>query len=765
MRSLEGPTALRSHLLDMGLVPGVGLKLIGRAPMGDPLEIRIRGYVLTLRESEADCIEVEPSEETLNDGRGAEDADFGYNLTLHEHNSHPGFGEEGKYHHHEDDGRALPKDAVLQFAIAGQPNSGKTSLFNQLTGQNLHVGNFPGVTVESSSGAIKGFPNTQVTDLPGVYTLPADNILVKDRPNCIINIVDAGNIERNLYLTVQLMELGVPMVLALNMMDEVSGNGGHIRVNEMESRLGIPVVPIIASSGKGVSELVDHAVHVARYQETPAVQDFCDIQDYGGAVHSCLHSIMHLIDSRAAELGVSVRFAATKIAEGDLAIQEMLKLDEGEKDTLEHIICEMEKERGLDRRAAIADMRFSFIGRLCARTVSKAEDSREFIISRKIDRIVTGKWTAIPIFAVVMSAIMWLSIDVLGSPVQDWLGDRINALATLIGSTLVKAEVSPAVCSLVKDAIFGGVGAVLSFVPVILILFFFLSILEDSGYMSRVAFVTDKLLRKTGLSGRSIIPLLIGFGCSVPAVLATRTLPSARDRRLTVMLIPFMSCSAKITIYAFLSNAFFPGHGGLVLICLYLTAILVGILVALTVKLFGRKAEPAPFVMEMPNYRMPGLRNVGHLLWDKTKDFLQMAFSVILLATVIIWFLQSFDLRFHMVENGVGSILAVVGDWLSPVFAPLGLGDWRIVTALISGFMAKETVVSTMQVLGATGILTVASAVSMLLFCLLYTPCVAAIAAVRREFGRLRALLVIIFQCAIAWTVAFIGYHIALILI
>lgn len=763
--AVGGAQDLRAHLLDMGVVPGVELCVVGRAPMGDPLEIKLRGYILSLRASEASCISVELLEESSAVPEPVKDEDFSYSLNLHEHNSHPGYGETGKYHNHEDDARALPKDSLLKFAIAGQPNSGKTSLFNLLTGSSLRVGNFPGVTIDSSSAPIRNFPWTLAIDLPGEYSLKSGSPVLTDPPQGIINIVDAGNIERNLYLTVQLMELGIPMVLALNMMDEVRSNGGNIRVNEMESLLGLPVVPISVETNEGITELVEHAVHVARYRETPAVQDFCSPEDFGGAVHRCLHGITHLIEDHAAAAGISAKFAATKLAEGDAQIADVLKLTPDERNAIEQIVGQMERERGLDRRAAIADMRFAFINRICSRTVNKPDESKQYRRSRKLDKVLTGKWTSIPIFVALMSAILYLSIDVLGSPLQNWLGDRIAALSALCNQGMIAAGVSPAVRSLVVDAVFGGVGAVLSFVPVILILFFFLSLLEDSGYMSRVAFVTDKLVRKLGLSGRSIVPLLIGLGCSVPAVLATRTLPSAHDRRRAVLLVPFMSCSAKITIYSFLSAAFFPGHGGLVLICLYLTGIFVGMLVALISKHIGKKREPTPFIMELPNYRLPKLKSVGHLLWDKTKDFLQMAFTVILLATVVIWVLQTFDIRFNMVENGNGSMLAAIGTWIAPVFKPLGIGDWRIVTSLISGFLAKESVVSTMQVLGAASLLTVPSAVSMLVFCLLYTPCVATIAAVRREFGHLHSLLMIVFQCSVAWIVAFAAYRIALLLI
>ncbi len=771
MTSVSGPETLRSQLLAMGLVPGVSLTLMARAPMGDPLEIEIRGYALSLRGTEAGHIGVELTENDETPSPETEDA--AYTECLHELNPHPGLGEEGKYHRQEDNARALPKDASLSFAIMGQPNSGKTTLFNQLTGAKRRVGNFPGVTVENSSAPLKFVPGSTVTDMPGLYTLSAHSReeaaarhkFLDAGVNCIINIVDAGNIERNLYLTVQLIELGIPMVLALNMMDEVRSNGGRVRVNDMESILGIPVVPITASSGEGVRELVDHAVHVARYREAPSRLDFCSALEYGGAVHRCLHSISHIVEDHAQSAGIPPKFAATAMVEGDKYMGKLLKLGDNDKEAVERIVCEMESQRGLDRQAAIADMRFSFISDLCRRTVRKPVLSRELLRSRSLDKVLTGKWTSIPVFLAIVGLILWLSIDVLGFPLQNLLSRQIAFLSSLADSAMHSAGVSPVVRSLVTDAVFGGVGAVISFIPVILVLFFFLSILEDSGYMSRVAFVTDKLLRRVGLSGRSIIPLLIGFGCSVPAVMTTRTLPSARDRRLTVMLIPFMSCSAKITVYVFLASAFFPGHTAVVLICLYLTAIAAGLVVALVRRLAGAAAEPAPLVMEMPNYRLPGWKNVGHLLWDKIKDFLRMACSVILIASIVIWLLQTFDFRFNMVEAGNGSILSAIGDWLSPLFRPVGLDDWRIVTSLISGFLAKGSVVSTLQVLGATGLFTVPTAVSMLLFCLLYTPCVATIAAVRREFGLLRALSMILFQCAVAWVVAFAGYRIALLVI
>ncbi|MBQ5363835.1 MAG: ferrous iron transport protein B, partial [Bacteroidales bacterium] len=633
--------------------------------------------------------------------------------------------------------------------------------------------NFPGVTVDRKEGAIRDWPDTVITDLPGIYSLSpytteeivsCEFILDPDTRG-LINIVDASNIERNLYLTLQLMELEVPMVLALNMMDEVRGNGGSIRINEMERILGIPVVGISAAGNEGIDELVEHAVHVARYRETPGRTDFCGKDDDGGSVHRCIHSVMHLIEDHAAAAGLPLRFAATKLIEGDDWVERALKLPADEKRAIESIITTMESERGMDRAAAIAQMRYTFIRKLCAQTVVKPRESREYIRSRRIDKVLTGKWTAIPIFIAVMALVIWLTIDVLGAPLQALLDAGIGALGQGVGNLLARWNVSPAVQSLVVDAIFGGVGSVISFVPIIIILFFFLSMLEDSGYMARVAYVTDGFLRKIGLSGRSIVPLIIGLGCSVPGVMASRTLPSARDRRKTIMLTPFMSCSAKLPIYAFLSSAFFPGRGGLVLVCLYLLSIVIGILVALAGKYWRGKSEAAPFVMELPNYRLPQLRNVWHLLCDKTKDFIQRAFTVIFVATLVIWFLQTFDFRFNMVQNGEGSILAWLAGLLAPLFAPLGLGDWRVVTAFISGFLAKESVVSTMEVLGVAGTLTVATAVPMLVFCLLYTPCVAAIAAVRRELGGKWALFMIGFQCAVAWVAAFGAYRIALLFV
>ena len=769
IKTVEGEGQRRQHFLDMGLIPDATIKLVKFAPLGDPMEIMVHGYALTLRKADAALIGVEPcnsSEES--EGTDHQDNEQLYITALHDHNAHPGLGEEGIYHDktHE---HPLPKGTKLTFALAGQQNCGKTTLFNQLTGANQHVGNFPGVTVDRKDGVIKGHPDTSVTDLPGIYSLsPYTNeevvsreFIMQQKPKAIINIVDANNIERNLYLTMQLMELGKPMVLALNMMDEVRNNGGSILMNEMEKILGLPVVPISASKNEGINELVDHALHVAKYQEAPARQDFCDKDDHGGAVHRCLHSIMHLIEDHAQRADIPVRFAASKLVEGDPIVLEALQLTQNEKETLEHLIVQMEEERGLDRAAAMAEMRFSFIKKLCDKTVVKPKESKEYRRSRKIDKILTGKWTAIPIFILVMVGIIWLSIDALGAPLQDWLDQGISWLAGIVGTALANWNVSPAVQSLVVDGIFGGVGSVLSFVPIIILLFFFLSLLEDSGYMARVAFVSDSFLRKLGLTGHSIVPMLIGFGCTVPAVMATRTLHSTHDRWRTVLLTPFMSCSAKIPIYGFFTSYFFLGHGGLVLICLYLLGILVGIVTALFTKWFGDKGDVAPFVMELPNYRLPSAKNVAHLLWDKTKDFVQRAFTVIFLATLVIWFLQTFDFHFNMVENGEGSMLASVAGWIAPMFRPIGLGSWQVVTALISGFMAKESVIATLEVLNAMPLFTIASSVSMLVFCLLYTPCVAAVAAIRRELGTKWMLFIILFQCVIAWIVAFVAYLIA----
>ena len=769
IQKVNGEGQRRQHFLDMGIIPDAIVKLVKYAPLGDPMEIMVHGYALTLRKADAALIGVEPCDGTQTEEKDQDTSlDRLYITSLPDHNAHPGLGEEGIYHDktHE---TPLPKGTKLTFALAGQQHCGKTTLFNQLTGANQHVGNFPGVTVDRKDGTIKGHPDTSVTDLPGIYSLSpytseeivSREFIMKEKPKGIINIVDANNIERNLYLTMQLMELGVPMVLALNMMDEVRNNGGSILVNEMELILGLPVVPISAAKNEGVSELVDHAIHIAKYQEAPVRQDFCDKDDHGGAVHRCLHSIMHLIEDHAQRADIPVRFAASKLVEGDPIVMEALQLSQNEKETLEHLIVQMEEERGLDRAAAMAEMRFAFIKKLCDKTVIKPKESKEYQRSRRIDRILTGKWTAIPIFILVMVGIIYLSIDLLGAPLQDWLDQGISWLAEQCGTALANWNVSPAVQSLVVDGIFGGVGSVLSFVPIIILLFFFLSLLEDSGYMARVAFVSDSFLRKLGLTGHSIVPMLIGFGCTVPAVMSTRTLHSTHDRWRTILLTPFMSCSAKIPIYGFFTAAFFPGHGGVVLICLYLLGIIVGIVTALFTKWFGNKGDVAPFVMELPNYRLPGMKNVAHLLWDKTKDFLQRAFTVIFLATLVIWFLQTFDFHFNMVENGEGSMLASVAGWIAPIFRPIGLGNWQVVTALISGFMAKESVVATLEVLNAKALFTTVTSISMLVFCLLYTPCVAAVAAIRRELGSKWMLFIILFQCVVAWVCAWIAYLIA----
>ena len=766
IKSVGGEGQRRQHFLDMGVIPEAIIKLVKYAPLGDPMEVLIHGYSLTLRKNDAKLIGVEPCEDEKNIDKL--DPNKLYDTALHDHNAHPGLGEEGIYHDktHE---TPLPKGTQLTFALAGQQNCGKTTLFNQLTGANQHVGNFPGVTVDRKDGVIKGHPETSVTDLPGIYSLSpytseeivSREFILKEKPKGIINIVDANNIERNLYLTMQLMELGTPMVLALNMMDEVRNNGGSILVNEMEQILGLPVVPISAAKNEGVSELVDHAIHVAKYQEAPVRQDFCDKDDHGGAVHRCLHSIMHLIEDHALRADIPVRFAASKLVEGDNIVLEALQLSQNEKETLEHLIVQMEEERGLDRAAAMAEMRFAFIKKLCEKTVVKPKESKEYQRSRRIDKYLTGKWTAIPIFILVMVGIIYLSIDLLGAPLQDWLDQGISWLAVQCGNALANWDVSPAVQSLVVDGIFGGVGSVLSFVPIIILLFFFLSLLEDSGYMARVAFVSDSFLRKLGLTGHSIVPMLIGFGCTVPAVMASRTLHSTHDRWRTILLTPFMSCSAKIPIYAFFTSMFFPHHGGVVLICLYLLGIIVGIVTALFTKWMGNKGDVAPFVMELPNYRLPGMKNVAHLLWDKTKDFLQRAFTVIFIASLVIWFLQTFDFHFNMVENGEGSMLASVAGWIAPIFRPIGLGEWQIVTALVSGFMAKESVVATLEVLDAMPLFTTITSISMLVFCLLYTPCVAAVAAIRRELGTKWMLFIILFQCAVAWICAWFAYLIA----
>ena len=758
--TVGGEGALRQHFLDMGLIPKADVTMVKFAPMGDPVEVRIHGYELTLRLADAEKIEIDKIRDTITEPMRPQDARPIF---------HPGLGEGGKYH--VQTGEPLPPGETLTFALAGNQNCGKTTLFNQLTGSNQHVGNFPGVTVDRKDGAIRGVENTLVTDLPGIYSmspysseeLVTRRFVLDEHPRGIINIVDATNIERNLYLTMQLMELDVPMVLALNMMDEVRQNGGSVRVNEMEEMLGIPVVPISAAKNEGIEELIDHAVHVAKYREAPGRQDFCDVNDHNGAVHRCLHGIMSLIEDHAYDAGIPVRFAASKLAEGDQLVLDRLNLDQNEKETLEHIITQMEKERGLDRAAAIADMRFSFIQKVCGATVVKPKESREHARRVAIDRVLTGKYTAIPAFIGIMGLVFWLTFNVIGAFLSNLLDMGIGALTDIVDRGMTAANVNPVLHSLVIDGIFTGVGSVLSFLPVIVTLFFFLSMLEDSGYMARVAFVMDKLLRKIGLSGRSVVPMLIGFGCTVPGVMASRTLPSERDRKMTILLTPFMSCSAKLPIYSFFAAAFFPGKGALVMVILYFTGILVGILMALLMRGTMFKGEAVPFVMELPNYRMPGAKNVVQLLWEKAKDFLQRAFTVIFVATIIIWFLQTFDLRFNIVSDSKDSILAVIAGWIAPIFAPLGFGDWRISTALITGFMAKESVVSTLTVLFGSStalatLLTPLSAASLLVFCLLYTPCVAAIASVKRELGGKWAAGVVIGQCVIAWLMAGLVY-------
>ena len=753
-----GEGALRQHFLDMGVIPGAEITLVKYAPMGDPMELLLGGYTLTLRVDDAKNIGVEPiPEASLRAPAGPRSR-----------TPHPGLGEGGKYHVKADE-HPLPAGTMLTFALAGNQNCGKTTLFNQLTGSSQHVGNFPGVTVDRKDGVIRGHANTLVTDLPGIYSmspytgeeLVTRQFLLGDKPKGIINIVDATNIERNLYLTMQLMELNVPMVLALNMMDEVRENGGSIRVNELEARLGIPVIPISAAKNEGIGELIDHAIHVAQYQERPGRQDFCDAQECNGAVHRCLHSLMHLIEDHAEAAGIPVRFAASKLAEGDALILEQLNLSQNERETVEHIIVQMEEERRLDRAAAIADMRFSFIRRICDAAVVRPHESREHARSVALDRVLTGRYTAIPAFIAIMGLVFYLTFNVVGAVLSGWLETGISMLSGAVERLFTAAGVSPVVHSLVNDGVFGGVGSVLSFLPVIVTLFFVLSLLEDSGYMARVAFVMDKLLRKIGLSGRSIVPMLVGFGCTVPGVMATRTLPSERDRKMTILLTPFMSCSAKLPIYAFFSAVFFPEHMALVMIGLYALGVVCGILMTLLLKKTLFSGEPVPFVMELPNYRMPGAKNVALLLWEKAKDFLQRAFTVIFVATILIWFLQTFDMRLQVVADSHDSLLSAISGLLAPLFAPLGFGDWRVVTSLVSGFMAKESVVSSFVLLyGSTEVLlaslTPLAAASLLVFSLLYTPCVAAVSSIKRELGGKWAVGVVVGQCAIAWIAAFI---------
>lgn len=774
--TVGGRGALRQHFLDMGMIPGVQVTLVKYAPMGDPMELRLHGYELTLRLADAEQIEIEEVQKAGAEHEASKAGKGGRLKESGRFTDHPGLGEGGKYHEKETE-HPLPDGTTLTFALAGNQNCGKTTLFNQLTGSNQHVGNFPGVTVDRKSGVIRGHENTLVTDLPGIYSLSpytseeivSRQFILDEKPTGIINIVDATNIERNLYLTMQLMELDVPMVLALNMMDEMRGNGGTVDINEMEALLGIPVVPISAAKNEGIEELASHALHVAKYQECRGRKDFCDESDHGGAVHRCLHGIMHLIEDHAIQAGIPVRFAATKLVEGDNGILEALNLSQNEQEMLEHIICQMEEERGLDRAAAIADMRFSFIQHLTEACVVKPHESKERERSRKIDQILTGKYTAIPSFIGIMALVFWLTFNVIGAWLQGLLEQFIGWLTELADAGMTAWNVNDALHSLIINGIFNGVGSVLSFLPIIVTLFFFLSLLEDTGYMARVAFVMDKLLRKIGLSGRSIVPMLVGFGCSVPGVMASRTLPSERDRKMTIMLIPFMSCTAKLPIYGFFTAAFFPEYSGLIMVALYFGGIAVGILVAMIAKNSIFKGDAVPFVMELPNYRMPGAKNVLQLLWDKAKDFLQRAFTVIFLATIIVWFLTTFSLHLNMVTESKDSILAGIAGVIAPVFAPLGFGDWRISTALITGFIAKESVVSTLSILfgtttALTSLISTKAAAALLVFCLLYTPCIAAIASIRRELGQKWAIGVVILQCAIAWVCAFAIYHLLMFL-
>lgn len=774
--SVGGEGALRQHFLDMGVIPGAVVTLVKYAPMGDPMELLVHGYELTLRLADAAQIGVDKAAaKTRKTEQASHSIEAGkpdhverpyMDAVGNEVSEHPGLGEGGRFHDRKTE-HPLPDSQLLSFALAGNQNSGKTTLFNQLTGANQHVGNFPGVTVDRKSGVIRGHRNTEVTDLPGIYSMSpytseeivSRQYILNEKPAGIINIVDATNIERNLYLTMQLIELNIPMVVALNMMDEVQGNGGSVRVNRMEELLGVPVVPISAARDEGIDELVSHAIHVAKYQEKPQRMDFCDENDHGGAVHRALHAVMHLIQDHAERAGIPVRFAATKLLEKDERVICALRLDENETEMLGHIAKQMEEERGLDCSAAIADMRFAFIEKLVAQTVIKPKESREHERSRRIDRILTGRFTAIPAFILIMAAVFWLTFNVIGGTLQGLIETGVDALSAWLDTAMTAWNVNSVLHSLIIDGIFAGVGSVISFLPLIVTLFFFLSLLEDTGYMARIAFVMDKLLRKIGLSGRSIVPMLVGFGCSVPAVMSSRTLPSDRDRKMTIMLIPFMSCTAKLPIYAFFTAAFFPGHGALIMILLYLSGIAVGILTALISKNSYFRGEAVPFVMELPNYRLPSWKNVLQLLWEKSKDFIQRAFTVIFVAAIIIWFLQNFSLHLSLVDDSSESILAAVAGLVSPVMKPLGLGDWRIVTALITGFMAKESVVSTLNVLFGSAAdletaLTSLTAAVLLVFCLLYTPCVAAIASIRRELGSRWAAFIVIFQCAIAWLAA-----------
>ena len=761
--SVGGSGALRQHFLDMGVIPDTDVTVTKLAPLGDPMELRIHGYELTLRMDDARQIGVE-----LSEGVSAKEAE----KKPRKRTEHPGLGEGGRFHL-PGSGDPLPEDTVLTFALVGNQNSGKTTLFNQLTGSNQHVGNFPGVTVDRKDGAIRGYPNTRITDLPGIYSmspysseeLVSRDFVLRDKPHAIINIVDATNIERNLYLTMQLLEMNIPMVVALNMMDELRGNGGTVDVDAMEQMLGVPVVPISAARNEGVGELVDHAIHLARYQERPERQDFCGPEDRGGAVHRAIHATIHLIEDHAVQAGLPVRFVASKLLEGDSLIADQLQLDQNEKEILEHVRIQLEKERGLDPSAAMADMRFTFIRKVCDTAVIKPRESREHLRSQKIDRILTGRYWAIPVFIGIMGLIFYLTFFLIGPFFQGLLETGIGALKDLAARGMEAARVSSVLQSLVLGGIFEGVGTVVSFLPIIVILFFFLSLLEDSGYIARVAFVMDKLLRRIGLSGRSIVPMLIGFGCTVPAVMSTRTLPSERDRRMTILLTPFMSCTAKLPIYGFFVHAFFPGWSWLIITSLYVFGILVGILVALLFKKTLFRGEAVPFVMELPNYRIPSPRNVGQLLWEKSRDFLHRAFSVILIATIVVWFLSSFSFNLELLEDSQGSILATISGFVAPVLRPIGLDDWRIITSLVSGFMAKESVVSVMQTLfgvGGVGAIGTLSAITMLVFSLLYTPCVAAVSAIRRELGSKWAVSLVVWQCVLAWVVALVVRLIAM---
>lgn len=781
IKSVGGQGELRQHFLDMGMIPGEKVTLIKHAPMGDPLELKIFGYELTLRKADSAQIVIEPieSEQSNNfvetvptkDQIELKNQNQKNQKKKSSYTEHPGFGEEGKYHQKESE-NPLPGDAILTYALVGNQNCGKTTLFNALTGSNQHVGNFPGVTVDRKDGVIKGYPNTLITDLPGIYSMSpytseeivSRNFVLKEKPKAIINILDANLIERNLYLTMQLLELDIPMVIAVNMMDEVTGNGGSIDINAMEKLLGVPVIPISAAKNQGVDELVKHAIHIAHYQEKPIPQDFCNKDDSSGAVHRAVHAVIHLIHDHAERAQIPVRFAASKIIEGDKIILNELDLDFNEIEMLEHIVLQMEKESGLDRSAAIAKMRFSFINKICCETVIKPRESKEHNRSQKLDKILTGKFTAIPAFILIMALVFFLTFNVIGAFLQAVLESGIESVTQGVSSFLLKFNVNPALYSLIIDGIFSGVGAVLSFLPIIITLFFFLSLMEDSGYIARVAFVMDKLLRKLGLSGRSIVPLLIGFGCTVPAVMATRTLPSERDRKMTILLTPFMSCTAKLPIYAFFVSAFFPKNGGFVMIILYLLGMFVGVFVSLLLKKTLFKGEAVPFVMELPNYRLPTFKNTTLLLWEKAKDFLQRAFTIIFLATIVIWFLQSFDVHFNLVEDSKDSILATISGFMEPIFKPIGLGDWRICTSLITGFIAKESVVSTINILfgsqAITSVLSCVSAMSLLVFCLLYTPCVAAISSIKRELGVKWAITVVLWQCVIAWLCSFVVYFV-----